>query len=157
MDEKWDDIADEALRIKEFETENGWIQEDTIEWHYPLMKNGAPTERAVLCPKTLGVLSNIVTIKDAGFSLLDYGHVVEPRITGNGKRVHCVLSDIGYVHDPVTQTWNPVKGKYFIQNGKVIEENEGEMYSFMEHEPWGHVNMTKDSVIRVWYNFFPDE
>ena len=154
MDEFWDEIAGEVLNIKEFNTKNGWIQEDTVEWQYPLMKNGVLTARALRCSNTASVLSNIDHIKDAGFSLLDYGCIVEPRITGEGKRVHWVLSDIGYAHDPVTQTWNPVQGKYFVQKGKVIEENEGQTYSFTESEPWGHVNMTSDSVIRLWYNFF---
>jgi hypothetical protein len=154
MEEFWDEIVSEVMNIKEFNTEDGWVQEDNIEWQYPLMKNGVLTARALRCSNTVSVLSNIDGLKDAGFSLLDYGCIVEPRVTGEGKRVHWVLSDIGYVHDPVTQTWHTVDGKFFIQNGKVIEENEGETYSFMENEPWGHVNMTTDSIIRVWYNFF---
>lgn len=152
MEDRWPEVADEAMNIHEFETENGWIQEDTIEWQYPLVKNGVPTPRAIKCPVTMSLLGR--DIKDAGFSLLDYGHMVAPRRT-SGRRYHLCLSGGDFIRNMDTGQYEEIDGLYFIQGSKIIHERDGEAYTFDGDEPWGAVNMTKDSVIRFWCIFFP--
>lgn len=154
MEDAWSEISAEAMNINEFETENGWIQEDSIEWQYPLMTDGVPTKRSTKCPVTMSLIPK--NVKDAGFSLLDYGHMVAPRST-TGRRYHLCLSGADYWMNPETHTYEEVDGMYFIQAPKVVRESDGASYEFIGDEPWGVVNMTKDSIIRFWCTFFPDE
>jgi len=152
MESRWPDIADEAIVISDFNTEFGWIQEDTIEWQYPLVKDGVHTKRSEKCPVTMNLLSK--NVRNAGFSLLDYGHMVRPRST-IGRRFHLCLSGGDYVYKTTTQTHEEVDGGYFIQGTKVIKERDGVSYVFSGELPWGVVNMTNDSIIRLWCEFFP--
>ena len=154
MEDRWPEIADEAISISNFNSKFGWNQEDSVEWQYPLMKDGVPTEQAIKCPVTMSLLGN--GIRDAGFSLLDYGHMVAPRKT-EGRRYHMCLSGGDFVRNPVTDAYEEVDGLYFIQGTKVVREKDGDSYEFSGEEPWGLVNMTKDSIIRFWCTFFPDK
>lgn len=147
-------MADESISISNFNSKFGWIQDDNIEWQYPLMKDGVPTERSIKCPVTMSVLPG--NVKDAGFSLLDYGNMVAPRKT-EGRRYHLCLSGADFVKNPVTDAYEEVDGQYFIQGTKVIHEQDGRSYTFSGSESWGVVNMTNDSIIRFWCTFFPDE
>jgi hypothetical protein len=151
MEDRWPEIADEAISISECDSEFGWIQEDNIEWQYPLMKDGVATGRSCTCPVTMGLLPG--NVRNAGFSLLDYGHMVAPRKT-DGRRYHMCLSGGDFVKNPVTNAYEEVDGLYFIQGSKVIREKDGDSYEFSGEEPWGVVNMTKDSIIRFWCIFF---
>lgn len=151
MEDQWPEIADEAISISNFNSKLGWIQEDSIEWQYTLMKDGVPTERSTKCPVTMSLLPE--NVKDAGFSLLDYGHMVAPRKT-NGRRYHLCLSGGDFVRNPVTTAYEEADGLYFIQGIKVIHEHDGKSYMFSGSEPWGLVNMTNDSIIRFWCIFF---
>ena len=153
MEDRWPEIADEAISISNFNSKFGWIQEDSIEWQYPLMKNGVPTERFIKCPVTMSLLPE--KVKDAGFALLDYGNMVAPRKT-EGRRYHICLSGGDFVKNTMTDAYEEVDGLYFIQGTKVIREKDGESYEFSGEEPWGAVNMTNDSIIRFWCTFFPN-
>ena len=154
MEDRWPEIADEAISISNFNSKFGWNQEDSIEWQYPLMKDGVPTEESIKCPVTMSLLGR--TVRDAGFSLLDYGHMVAPRQT-SGRRYHLCLSGCDFVRNPVTNEYEEVDGVYFIQGTKVIHERDGESYTFDGDKPWGVMNMTNDSLIRIWCTFFPDK
>jgi hypothetical protein len=154
MDDRWPEIANEAISISNFNSKFGWNQEDSIEWQYPLMKGGVPTEQSTKCPVTMSVLPR--SVRDAGFSLLDYGNMVTPRKT-EGLRYHLCLSGADFVRNPVTDVYEEVDGQYFIQDSRVIHEQDGSFYTFSGNEPWGVVNMTKDSIIRFWCTFFPDK
>jgi hypothetical protein len=152
MDE-WPELCDESFQIKNFNSELGWVQEDSIEWMYTLLKDGKPTPRASTCPVAMKLLENMKDVKDAGFSMLDYGHMVPPRKT-EGRRLHLCLSGADYAHNPSTLCYEKVDGQYFIQGTKVIAEEDGSSYVFSGEEPWGLVNMTSDSIIRFWCTFF---
>lgn len=153
MENKWTDIADEAIGISEFNTDYGWIQENTQEWQYPLINNGGATVRSIKCPVTMKLLPK--NIKNAGFSLLDYGHIVRPRPT-QGKRFHLCLSGCDYVYNNTTQTHDEIDGVYFIQGTRVINHKDGVSYTFTGEEPWGLVNMTNGSIIYFWCKYFHD-
>ena len=56
MEDRWPEVADEAISISNFNSKFGWNQEDSVEWQYPLMKEGVPTEQSIKCPVTMSLL-----------------------------------------------------------------------------------------------------
>lgn len=144
----YDELDPEVIQ-KMLECEAWSYIQDTDKkwWNFPLFTWGEPTGPALkLAPRTVEILKKIGGIHFAGFSLLEPDGVISPHFDD----VACPgsIGELTYHLGLVCPT-----GCYFLQEGRIIEEDDGKLFNFICHKKHAAINLSAKRRVILYMTF----